>query len=923
MRVKYHFALALAAALVAGAGTAPAEERIDYLKQIKPLLAERCYACHGALKQEGGLRLDTAAHAKAGSDSGAVIVPGDVAASRLVERISAKDDSERMPPEGSPLKPEQIATLKAWIAQNAEGPADEQPDRDPREHWSFRPLVKPPVPQVGNAAWVRNPIDAFVAARHEQLGLVPQIEAPRELRVRRIYMDLVGMPPSATDLVEIDADTSADWYPRLVERLLADPRHGERWARHWMDIWRYSDWWGLGGQQRNSHVHIWHWRDWIVESLNGNLPYDEMIRLMLAADELHPTDESKLRATGFLARNWSLYGRNLWMEESVEHVSKGFLGLTINCAKCHDHKYDPIAQTDYYRMRAFFEPHHVRLDIVPGENDLNRDGIPRVFDGWLDKPTYRFERGQENQPDKSVVMEPGVPKLLECGDLSITPVSLPKESWQPARRTGILDTHITAAQKAATEAESALAAAREKMEAAQKQQSAISPMATFDDPAKKAAEAAVTEACNAYHPAFLAADTARLELASVEARAAAMRAAWVKQDASSCDSALDESVAISARDALQAERRAALAKARQAVGAAEQRLRQAAADRKAGAERGLNSALEALSKAELTFAAPITDTEQFTPLVGASWTPTRYTYATLDDPTVAFPPQSTGRRTALARWITDRRNPLTARVAVNHMWSRHFGAPLVPSVFDFGRKGTPPAMPELVDWLAAELIESDWDMKHIHRLITTSAVYAMSSSTVGGEANHAIDPDNRYLWRRSPIRVESQVVRDSVLALSGKLDLTRGGPSVPLDAQATSNRRSIYLFHSSIDRNLFLDMFDEASVNECYRRDQSIVPQQALALSNSSLVLDAARELAKQLSQPTGPDTAVPQDVEFITKAYYQMLNIRASEDEIQTSLKAIQAWRNLAAAGDAAVDRARENYVWALFNHNDFVTIR
>ena len=184
----------------------------------------------------------------------------------------------------------------------------------------------------------------------------------------------------------------------MVDRLLASQQYGERWGRHWMDVWRYSDWWGLGAEVRNSQKHIWHWRDWIIESLNADKGYDQMVREMLAADELYPNDLDRLRATGFLARQYFLFNRNTWLDETVEHTGKAFLGLTINCANCHDHKYDPISQIDYYRFRAFFEPYQVRTDQLPGEVDFEKDGIPRVFDCNLDAPTYRFVRGDEKRP---------------------------------------------------------------------------------------------------------------------------------------------------------------------------------------------------------------------------------------------------------------------------------------------------------------------------------------------------------------------------------------------------------------------------------------------------------------------------------------------------------------------------------------------
>ncbi|MBA3484163.1 MAG: DUF1549 domain-containing protein, partial [Pirellulales bacterium] len=796
MQLRHLFIATFCAASLNVCGRVSADEGVDYLQSIKPVLHERCTACHGALKQEAGLRLDTAALAKKGGDSGPAITPGDAESSRLIQRVAALDAAERMPPEGKPLTPEQIAALRAWIVQEAPAPADEAPEQHPRDHWAFRPIVRPPTPMVANAAWVRNPIDAFIAQKHEELELTAPVPAPPELLLRRAYFDLIGLPPTDAELAQVLAASEDDWYEPLVDRLLEDPRHSERWARHWMDIWRYSDSWGLGEQLRNSQPHIWHWRDWIVESLNRNTPYDEMVRLMLAADELHPSDSDKLRATGFLARNWALFGRNLWMEETVEHVAKGFLGLTMNCAKCHDHKFDPIAQVDFYRMRAFFEPYHVRLDKVDDETDFARDGIPRVFDGALGEPTYLFVRGQESQPDKSTAIAPGVPEIVDFADLAIRPVTLPTEAWQPERRPGVLESYISVAQEKAAAADAALATAKKKLEAAEKQD-------------RNKVE---------IHAAELAADAARTELNSVEHRAAAMRAAWAKADNATGDATHAEDTRTLAAEAVGVERKAVEAKARHAVADVEIRMLDAAADAKAALETELATARETLSKSEQSAAAAVTDADQFTPLLGAKWTPTRFLLSTADDPAVTFPDHSTGRRSALATWITDRRNPLTARVAVNHIWSRHMGAPLVATVFDFGRKGSPPTHPELLDWLAAELIDSGWDMKHLHRLIVTSSAYRMSSSTAGGDANLAKDPDNLRLWRRTPARLESEVLRDSILQLAGTLDLSRGGPPVPPAAQADSTRRSLYFVHSNNERNPFLTTFDAALVKECYRR---------------------------------------------------------------------------------------------------------
>lgn len=1120
------FASLVLVCLAIGGSRTGAAEPVDYLKQIKPLLTARCVACHGALKQEGGLRLDTAALAIRGGENGAAIKPGVPDDSLLLRRVTSTDEALRMPQEGEALKVEQIAWLRAWIEQRAAAPADEPPERDPRDHWAFRPVVRPAVPKLANAPWPRNPIDAFVGIGHERLGLTPQKEAARSLLVRRLYLDLLGVPPSLEELARHDADQADGWYERLAQQLLDDPRYGERWGRHWMDVWRYSDWWGLGDQLRNSQQHIWHWRDWIVESLNADLPYDEMVRLMLAADELHPNDLDRLRATGFLARNYFLFNRNQWMDESVEHVSKAFFGLTMNCTKCHDHKFDPFEQTDFYRLRAFFEPYHVRLDMAPGQADFNRDAIPRVFDGTPDEPTYRFVRGQEGQPDKSTPIAPGVPRLLQFKELTIQPVDLPAEAWQPERRPWVQDALRQTSQQAIATAEQAAKNSHAKVATAKKKEAELiaaaeakkpepaapdakptpaeptlvdEKFATLDrqrwqvfggewahepgrleqkkdgaqraglrlqaeaprdfdvtlrftilggsqwrsvslgfdstqsDPvaapgpgdseqsvyvsavqggskvqaayheggqwrypteglrampielkkqyvlrvqvrgtlinalldgqpvlawrtplARRAGAMQITtfDALTVFHEisiaplksdavlrepnaapdsqpttpegarratadaeleariADLAVEIARAELVSLDRRAEASRVAT------------EASVAPNATvAAVQAERAAAVLKARQVVATVELKLLRAAADKRESVEKELKTAQEAAEKAVRTTESAVAPTDKFTPLVGAKWTPTRFRSSGADDPTVTFPSRSTGRRKALAEWITDSKNPLTARVAVNHLWARHFGTPLVATVFDFGRKGAEPTHPELLDWLAAELVGAGWSMKHMHRLIVTSATYRLDSTSAGREANVAQDADNRQLWRRTPLRIESQAVRDSILSLAGTLDATRGGPPVMPAAQAESRRRSLYFFHSNNERNLFLTTFDEAAVKECYRRDQSIVPQQALALTNSRLVLDAAAPIAARIENAGRLDAAAPRqdDAAFVKHAFRYVLGAEPNEAETAASLKALAAWNRLPDGAKSA----RANFVWALLNHNDFVTIR
>src|SRR5262249_19227380 len=299
------------------------------------------------------------------------------------------------------------------------------------EHWAYRPPVKPAVPAslpVGG-----NPIDAFLNAARQSKGLKASPAIAKDLWLRRVALDLVGLPPTRAELHAFRDDSSDDAFERAVDRLLASPAHGERWARHWMDVWRYCDGYGRPPELLFSHYHIWRWRDWIVESLNAGTGYDQMVIAMLAGDEVAPEDPNTLRATGFLARNWETFSRNKWLDSTIEHTSRAFLGVTIQCARCHDHKFDPIAQTDYYRMRALFEPYHIRIDRVPGQPDRVKDGLVRAFDDYLDTPTHLFVRGDETQPDTSRALPAGTPAVLG-GKWDVQPVALPVSAFNPDKR---------------------------------------------------------------------------------------------------------------------------------------------------------------------------------------------------------------------------------------------------------------------------------------------------------------------------------------------------------------------------------------------------------------------------------------------------------------------------------------------------------
>jgi hypothetical protein len=333
----------------------------------------------------------------------------------------------------------------------------------------FETVQRPAVPLVKNATatWVRNPVDAFIAAEHEARGLKPRPEATKEVLLRRVYLDLIGLNPTPEEQRQFLADTSSDAYEKVVNHLLDDPRHGERWGRHWMDVWRYSDWagWSGGNQIRDSKPHIWRWRDWIVEALNKDKGYDRMVLEMLAADELAPLDTDALRATGFLVRNFKMLSREQWMEDTIKHTSQAFLAVTVGCAKCHDHMVDPISQREYYQLRAVFDPHDVRTDRIPGQLDTAKDGLVRAFDKKPDQRTHLLIRGDERTPDTNKVMEAGVPFAL-CGltsvartggKLAVEPVKLPLLAAQPDQREFVFQDTLAASERGLADVREAFA----------------------------------------------------------------------------------------------------------------------------------------------------------------------------------------------------------------------------------------------------------------------------------------------------------------------------------------------------------------------------------------------------------------------------------------------------------------------------------
>ncbi len=912
-------------------------ETVSYLRQIKPLFTEKCVSCHGALRSEAGLRLDAIQFIRAGSDSGSIVEPESTKLCMLLERVTSREAEYRMPPDdaGTALSEEQTRLLTSWIEEQLPGPEQEAFLSSPREHWAYQGISRPSVSEAFRDS-CDNPIDCFIREAQAAKGVRSLNSSTDATWLRRVTFDLSGLPPSADDLQCFVEDRTSNKRQRIIDRLLSQSTYGERWGRHWMDIWRYSDWDGYKNELRTSQRHIWHWRDWIIESLNANKPYDQMIVEMLAADELVPGDQDALRATGFLARNFHKSNRNIWLDATVEHTAKAFLGLTLNCAKCHDHKYDPIPQNAYYQFRAIFEPHRIRTDQIAGESNVEKDGIPRAYDDDLQAATYLYVRGNEKNPLKDMPIQPSVPDFFQI-PIEINPVELPLESYYPELSDLVRQNILSDKEKAVKKA---FAKLRTKIDQAEKSHSngladlhskrldeftddidlisselklAMADQASML--ARFAAENAkysfarrlVDNTMFTVQPIFKRGSTASKWTARNQlAKEASCAEFWHKRAQASHDLLLKQreyhTAELSSSSAIDASKR----------------------------DASLKSAKVALEKAQKNFDAlpsePDADSIGYSP-IGTE-----------------FSHQSSGRRLALARWIVDPRNPLTARVAINHIWLRHFGTPLVENTFDFGMSSPKPELVDLLNWLASELITSGWDMKHLHRLILSSDAYARASDDNDQgfyRENSVRDSENKTYWRANVRRLDAEEIRDSMLAVSNMLDDRLFGVDIDFANGETVMRRSLYFRHAYEKQMPMLVLFDAASPNECYRRKPSLVPQQALALANSGLARRLANQLAENCRDEINRESSSGTlgERQFVDRLFQTTISRSPSAEELKICITFLDSQTELlhdsarltrfSSEGDILEDkrtpaeRAKQSLALVLFNHHDFVSIR
>lgn len=882
-------------------GLAWAGESVDFQREIRPILAGRCYRCHGPdeSSREADLRLDRRDHATRELDSGmAAIVPGNASASELYVRVSSNDPDMRMPPEdeGEPLDDEEVTAVRRWIEQGAPF----------ARHWSLEGPRRPSLPVVNRSAWIRNPIDAFVLRRLEDAGLEPSPEASRKFLIRRLSLDLRGLPPEPSEVREFLADQRPDAYERLVDRFLADPAYGERWARVWLDLARYADSRGYGSDPLRPN--IWPYRDWLIDALNANLPFDQFTIEQLAGDLLPEPTPQQLVATAFHRNTMTNTEggtddeefRVAAVKDRAETTFRVWMGLSFQCANCHDHKYDPIRQQDYYAVYAIFN-----------------------------------QTADSDRPDEFPTMEVPVPELV-------------------ARRQRI-DEQIAERQKQLKSLKDKVAAERtaspvEPIQAryvrveipGQRQWLALAEVQVFQGDENVARRAKASQSSTAYDaPANLAID-GNTDGHFFNARSTTHTdrelGPWWEADLGETY-AVDRVVVWNRTDGdvgnrldhfrvslLDEQRKTVWSVGDQSPPEPSTRFVMSGAhpleEQIAKLERemtALEKSKPALPRVPVMKELP-EDERRTTRLMlrGNFLTPGDPVEPAFPDqlfrPKTEYPPDRLG----LAKWLIDPENPLTARVAVNRLWGRLFGTAIVETEEDFGTQGELPSHPELLDWLAVEYRESGWDTKGLLRLIVTSATYRQSSVATLERLER--DPRNRLLSRSPRYRLEAEMVRDQALALSGLLSRKMYGPSVypyqppgmwraafngqrtwPTSSGEDRYRRALYTFWRRTVPYPSMQAFDAPSREVCtIRRVRTNTPLQAFVTLNDPVYVEAAQSLARRLVREGGDTvqdrvayglrlclvrTPTPRQIDVLTKLYQQQLAYYKDRQEAATKL--------------------------------------
>jgi hypothetical protein len=825
---------------------------LDFFEaEIRPILVDKCSGCHGPDRQEGELRIDLRDAILSGGDSGAAIVPGDAAGSLLVQAIRHQDGLE-MPPKEE-LSERVIEAIEHWIDSGAPWPASKEsltvstikPSEQAKEHWAFQPVQRPAVPVVADErGWVQNPIDAFTLEKLRANGLSPSPAAGKRSLMRRLSYSLTGLPPSPEDMQQFLDDSSSTAYADLVERFLASPQYGEHWARHWLDVARYSDTKGyVYAREERFWVHAWTYRDWVARAFNEDLPYDRFLLLQLAADQVPDRRQSDLAAMGFLTLGRRFLGveRDI-IDDRIDVVCRGTMGLTVACARCHDHKYDPIPTADYYSLYGVFDSSVERLE--PLTESLGDDAFEAELKKRQDALQDRLVAARQESSDR--VRARVADHLFAQSELDKYPANgfdqifqaddiLPAfvRRWQRFLREAKLanDPVFTVwhayADLPAEDFATAATAVTEQFQHDESIPAAI--LRAFATSPQN-----FREVCDRYGAVF----------ADVNERYQAQ--ANNPQEPSAIEPELLAVLYGPQAPCQVPDGPVVLAETYFASGVLTELWKlQGEVDRWI-----INSPQPAPHALTLVDQAQPIEPRIFVrgnPLVQGADVPRQFLAALSNGERLPF--EHGSGRYELAQDIIDPRNPLTARVLVNRVWTAHFGHGLVTTPSDFGTRAAAPSHPELLDWLADSFIAQGWSVKELQRWIVLSSTFQQSSR---GPADASVlsaaiklDPDNRLLWRMNPRRLTFEEFRDSLISAAGQLDASIGGRPTDLFATPFPLRRTLY---GLVDRQFLpgtLRMFDFANPDlHVAQRSETTVPGQALFFLNHPLLLDRARALA-------------------------------------------------------------------------------
>lgn len=749
------FTLRLLATALVAASLSAADDGALFQEKMAPVLTANCAGCHTGPQAQAGLSVSSLSDLLRGGKRGPALQPGRSSSSLLIQFLRG-ERNPRMPIGGKPLPEASITALAAAIDSMTPAVQASSGGKD-HSSWVFRPPVEPAIPVVKNTAWVKNPIDAFVLAKLEGRGFAPAPPASRRALLRRVYFDLIGLPPTEEEANRFLRDPAPDAYAKLIDRLLQDTRYGERWGRHWLDLVRFaeSDGFAIDGERPTA----WRYRDYVIRAFNQDKPYDEFVLEQLAGDEWQrrapqrggKVEDEGLIALGFLRMgpwerdtNFDAQLRLDWLNEMTGTTSQVFLGLTVGCARCHDHKYDPIPQKDFYRLQAFFAATRIDDRLMP-HLDAEGGRIP------LRNRLRKLEDELEEARDAVKELETSLKVKLTAGGIK-------EDQFQ--KLINDKENPVFTADERKRHKEATERAAKVALEVARYQPIAYS--------VNEVAPPAVMD----FEPTFVL----------------------------------------------------------------------AGGERSAPGERVEPGFLKAIT--------------------GNS-----------DAAKIAFPGRyRSGRRKALADWIVSAANPLSARVMANRIWQHHFGEGIVRTPSDFGLNGDRPSHPELLDWLALQFIEKKWNMKAMHRLMLTSNTYMQSTRHPDAKAISEADPQNRLLSRMNWIRLESEALRDSILAVSGGLNAEAGGPGMFFDVkdeiaqgfqmfkwypspENAQRRRSVYAFQRRSLPMPLMEVFDAANMSEsCARRSATTVSPQALTLLNGELTATESRRFAARVIELAGPD---------------------------------------------------------------------